>query len=124
MLLLRGWRTPLGRMAKIRGARPPFAGRRRSFPVKTGGENPPDRGRESRGINRGVSLGSLEAQPRCCGVKQMAEPGNLSIKLRAALGSQPIGLLFPRCILQLKALDPSIVKEPVNRPVERPGTEL
>jgi hypothetical protein len=54
----------------------------------------------------------------------MAEPDDLSIELRAASGSQAISLLFPRRILLVEALDPSIVEEPVDCPVKRPGTEL
>ena len=49
----------------------------------------------------------------------MAEPDDLSVKLRAAPGGQAIGLLFPRCIFLLEALDPSIVEEPANCPVKR-----
>jgi hypothetical protein len=54
----------------------------------------------------------------------MAEPDDLSVKLRAAPRGQAIGLLFPRCILLLEALDPSIVEKPSNCPVKRTGTEL
>ena len=54
----------------------------------------------------------------------MAKPDDLSVKLRATPSGQAIGLLFPRCILLLKALDPSIVEEPANGPVKRTGTEL
>jgi hypothetical protein len=54
----------------------------------------------------------------------MAEPDDLNVKLRAAPGGQAIGLLFPRCIFLLEALDPSIVEEPANCPVKRAGAEL
>ena len=54
----------------------------------------------------------------------MAEPDDLSVKLRAALGRQAIGLLVSRCILLLEALDRLIVEETANCPVKCTRTQL
>jgi hypothetical protein len=56
-------------------------------------------------------------------LEKMAKPFDFRVKLGATSGSEPVGLLIARCVFLLEALNPSILKQTVDCPVQCAGAE-